>query len=101
MANRIQLWTAFLSASADQFRGLYETLSPDERVRAEAFRFEKHRTFFVIGRGLLRSILGWYLGQSAKDLVFSYGPKGKPSLGGSKQRLHFNLAHSGDFVMYA
>lgn len=100
-ANEIHLWTTFLSASADEFAHLYHTLSADERKRAQAFRFERHRTFFAIGRGLLRSILGWYLGCAARDIVFKYGPRGKPALDNCKPTLHFNLAHSEDYVVYA
>lgn len=99
--NEIHLWTTFLSASAKEFSCLYETLSSDERRRSAAFRFERHRTFFAIGRGLLRSILGWYLRRPAKDIVFKYGPKGKPALDSPAKTLHFNLAHSEDYVVYA
>lgn len=40
-----------------------------------------------------------YLGGNPADLVFSYGPKGKPFIEGS--RVHFNISHSLDLAVYA
>jgi 4'-phosphopantetheinyl transferase len=36
-------------------------LSADEQLRADRFRFEQHRQHFIIGRGVLRAILGRYM----------------------------------------
>lgn len=96
----IHLWTAPLTIEGTEQRGISTLLSPDEQKRAAAFRFEKHRSSFIVGRALLRCLLGRYLGQSAKDISFSYGPKGKPALEGSGT-LHFNLAHSNNRIVYA
>jgi 4'-phosphopantetheinyl transferase len=100
-ATEIHLWTVPLDAPKADTRRISEMLSPDEQRRAEAFRFEKHRSSFIVGRGVLRSILGWYLLQPAKDIIFKYGAKGKPALGNSPKTLHFNLAHSERRVVYA
>jgi 4'-phosphopantetheinyl transferase len=98
----IDLWTVRLKAGRSQIQGFFEILSAQEQQRAAAFRFERHRDSFVIGRGLLRAILGWYLRKSPQHIDFQYGPRGKPSLyGGSSQLLHFNLAHSENVVLYA
>ena len=97
----IHLWSVPLSAAGAESCGFSEVLSPDEQRRADAFRFERHRSRFIIGRALLRSILGWYLGQPGKRVVFKYGAKGKPALDHSGRTLHFNLAHSEGRVVYA
>lgn len=98
----IHLWIARLIATEDRFRALLDMCSPDEKQRADAFRFENLKESFIVGRGLLRSILGFYLGQRPEHIHFQYGTKGKPLLPSvPEQTLHFNLAHSEDLVIYA
>ncbi len=70
---------------------LSDLLAPDEHERAARFVFALDRTRYRIGRGLLRLLLGTYLGQAPGSLRFDYGPAGKPMLA---PPLHFNLAHS-------
>jgi len=71
-------------------------------MRAERFYFKRDRKHFIVGRGLLRTILGCYLGIAPNRLQFCYGPRGKPDLaetsGGSK--LCFNLSHSQGLALY-
>lgn len=97
----VDLWAVHLRAGLDALAFLSETLSPDERERAQNFLFEKHRKYFIVGRGLLRAILGQYLQQPPAQLHFCYGVNGKPTLcvGGVPQ-LHFSLAHSEDCAVY-
>ena len=80
-----------------------QTLSPDEKARADRFRFDKHRNRFIAGRGILREILGQYLRASAEELRFGYSAKGKPEFAVESQGggIHFNLAHSEDLALIA
>jgi len=82
---------------------LAQTLSGDEMARAERFRFEGDRRRFIVSRGVLRAILGQYLGIEPSHLNFSYGQHGKPSLaaGFGGDALRFNLAHSHELALYA
>jgi 4'-phosphopantetheinyl transferase len=82
---------------------LHATLSVDERMRVDRFRFERDRRRYIIGRGVLRVIIGEYLNFAPERLVFNYGPKGKPalSLPVGYGQLHFNLAHSHELALYA
>jgi 4'-phosphopantetheinyl transferase len=87
----------------DRVRGLEQMLSHDEIARAERFHFERDRRRFVVGRGLLRAILGRYMGIESERLRFRYGEYGKPYLAeeyGGKA-LQFNVAHSQDMALYA
>ena len=97
----IHLWTASLSVTGTEKYSLVEVLSPDERKRADAFRFEKHRNSFIVGRALLRFILARYLRQAPAGITFRYGANGKPALDAAEPILHFNLAHSENRVVYA
>lgn len=74
-------------------------LSPDERARADRFKFEQHRQRFVAGRAVLRSLLARYLNTDPQILEFEYGTHGKPFLKNAK--IQFNLAHAEDLALYA
>ena len=97
----VHVWSLPLNISPRALASGAGYLSPDERERADRFRFEVHRNRFIVGRGMLRAILGRYGDVPPERLRFNYGPNGKPELitpGEVTRRpggvLHFNLAHS-------
>jgi len=102
-SNDIHVWRAALDQPTSCFQQLAQSLCAQERVRAERFYFERDRKHFVVGRGILRTILGLYLGIEPSQLQFYYGPRGKPALtetyGGGW--LRFNLSHSQGLALYA
>ncbi len=75
------------------------SLSGDERDRAARFRYARDRHAFVTARSGLRRLLGELLSESPADLVFEYGPQGKPSLRG--RPLEFSVSHAADRVLIA
>ncbi len=79
------------------------TLDLEERARAGRYHFERDRDLFIIGRGVLRTILSGYLQCEPTDLDFSYGSSGKPALAGAfaVSPLRFNLSHSAGLALYA
>jgi 4'-phosphopantetheinyl transferase len=83
-----------------QFYGL---LSSAERARAERFRFCKDRNDYIICHGMLRIILGRYLGRRPAEIEFCYGRFGKPEIKGDLVGMHLNFSasHSGDLALYA
>ncbi len=99
----LDIWAARLDQTTDRTAALSSTLSEPEKARASAFRFEKDRNRFIVGRGVLRALLGRYLNLAPQQLEFRYGPHGKPELAGSDEAyaLHFNLAHSDDLGLFA
>lgn len=80
LQNDVHVWCAWLDQSLSSLEWLTRTLSVDERIRAERFQFEQDRQRFIIGRGLLRTILGYYLSIESGRLHFCYGIYGKPAL---------------------
>jgi 4'-phosphopantetheinyl transferase len=81
---------------------LRATLDGDELARAERFVLERHRLRYVAAHGLLRHILGGYLGVAPAEIRFGHARHGKPYLLGEAQLdLRFNLAHSGDRMLVA
>jgi 4'-phosphopantetheinyl transferase len=97
----VQLWTVRLEASGNTLAGAFSWLSPDEVERADRFRFDNHRSAFVLGRAVLRALVGSYLGIAPAEASFIYGPKGKPALAGAACPLCFNVSNSSDLAAYA
>ena len=100
--DEVHVWRAQLDAPEAVIHQLRETLDPAEVARADRFHFEKDRRQFVIGRGLLRTILGRYLNLKPHTLRFGYGAQGKPFLMGiGDSTCRFNLSHSAGVVLIA
>ena len=99
----IHVWRASLEQPDALIQRLSQTLSEDERIRGDRFYFERDRKHFIVGRGLLRAILGRYLSLEPQQLQFCYSPRGKPTLAntGAGSSLQFNLSHSQGLVLYA
>lgn len=76
---------------------LGQVLSAEERQRAARFVQEADQRRAIIGRALLRCLLGHWLDLDPAALVFTAGWHGKPELPGSPVR--FNLSHSGDWIL--
>jgi 4'-phosphopantetheinyl transferase len=100
--NEVHVWAVALDPVPARLAALAAWLSPDERDRAERFRFSGLRTRFTAARGHLRSLLGNYLQLPPQRLEFAYHSRGKPSLTGlGAGQIHFNLTHSQDLALIA
>jgi 4'-phosphopantetheinyl transferase len=85
----------------DPSRATPPWLSADEKSRAARFHFERDRRRFAAARGILRALLGRYLGADPSALVFAYGHHGKPALAPPWPGLRFNVSHSGSLALLA
>src|SRR5262245_57069798 len=97
----VHVWRATLAWSGAATERLKQCLSADERDRMAQFRLEKDRLRCLIGRGVLRTLLGHYLDLAPQDLRFEITAAGKPHLASDQRRLQFNVAHSGEYVLIA
>lgn len=101
-ADEIHVWRAELDQPDATAERLARTLSPDEQERARRFLLERVRARYVVGRGLLRAILGRYLGREPHGLRFVYAGRGKPALGPEEATdLRFNVSHSAGVALFA
>jgi len=82
-----------LRRTAGETHRFWSLLSTAEQERAAKFYFEKDRQAFVVGRGMLRVLLGRYLALEPDAVGFEYGEFGKPALA-SATELQFNVSHS-------
>ncbi len=99
----IDVWRIDLRLRESQIKQLRRYLSADELERAERFHFQEHRVRFVAAHGVLRVILGRYIGVPAAALQFGNNPYGKPFLSDefSGSGLSFNLSHSNELALLA
>ena len=97
----VHVWRATLAWPEAAAHRLEQCLAADERDKMERFRFEKDRRRYLVGRGLLRSLLGRYLDVAPQELRFETTAAGKPHLASGQGQLQFNLAHSGEYVLIA
>lgn len=102
-SGEVHVWRVNLEQPPAVQQRLLQSLDEDEQTRARRFHFEKHRRRFVVGRGVLRSLLGRYLDVRPEEVRFVYGPYGKPALdeahGGGA--LRFNASHSHELGVFA
>jgi 4'-phosphopantetheinyl transferase len=98
----VHVWAAWLARSDERVQQSWDVLSEDERQRTERFQFPSDRRRFLVARGVLRMLLGRYLGIASSAVRFCYGDFGKPTLDyWHESDLQFNLAHSGELAVYA
>lgn len=102
-AGDVHVWCAFLDRAPVQLERLWQTLSAEEKARANRFYFERDKNHFIVARGVLRTILGRYLDVAPAEIAFAYGEHGKPELASSfaSSTLQFNLSHAQGVALYA
>ena len=102
-SNEVHVWRISLDVSTVEFESLLKFLSIDELTRAGRFHFERDQKRFIVARGILRKILGNYLGENPTDIRFEYTSFGKPTLapGSGNDNFCFNLSHSYTCALYA
>jgi 4'-phosphopantetheinyl transferase len=90
----IHVWQIDLNLNSVQIDKCRQFLTPSECQRAAKFINPLHGDRWIVARGSLRQILSYYLDLLPEQIIFNYGPQGKPALAGSQ--IQFNLSHSRD-----
>lgn len=90
----IDLWCVCLEHDQPSIDSFFDSLSEDEKQRANRLVFARDREYFIVGRGTLRRILGGYLACRPENVRFSYNGFGKPRLAAEDCGLRFNVSHS-------
>lgn len=98
----LHVWCANLRDFDLAVPALWAVLSPWERTCAERFHLLHDKENYIIRHGMLRMLLGAYVGQAPADLDLMIGTNGKPELraSGGGSEVHFNLSHSGDVALF-
>ena len=99
-SQEIQIWSA--SLDVEDSSCFLHLLSEDEKKRAARLKSGTAACQQIISRGILRLLLGNYIGVNPKELVFNNSPFGKPFLSNpADSAICFNLAHSGSLLLFA
>lgn len=95
----VHVWQLQCSATQAVRSHWQAWLSLEERDRWQKYQRAADRDRFICSRGGLRYLLSSYLGQSPTAIQLGYGAYGRPYLLDTSPCLHFNVAHSGDWVI--
>ena len=101
----VDVWRAWLDVSDEDWLALASLLDEDERRRAARLRRPEHRRRFEVSHGVLRRILGAYLGEDPRSLSIRYecprcgGAHGRPVV--EVDGFHFSLSHSAGVALVA
>lgn len=93
----VQVWVFDDDTDAATRARCAALLSDAERTRLARFRFDANQREYAVSHGVLRALLGRYLGRDPAALHFEAGASGKPSIEG----IEFNLSHSHGRVLLA
>lgn len=97
----LTVWRTRVSAELPRLEQHRGRLSEAEQARAERFHQAADRQRFLVAHGVLRELLARMLGLAPAALAFGAAESGKPCLLQAAGALHFNLSHSGDWVLHA
>ena len=96
--DQIHIWSIALDIDIKTQIKYWKVLSEEERQRADSFKFLKDKIKYVACRGVLRQLMGKYLGERAKSVSIEYIKNGKPH---HNSNFEFNVSHSKDMAVIA
>ena len=95
----VHLWC--INITEAHAEDLISILSDNEKQKAGSYKFESDRLKYVFCRGVLRLILGMYVGYKPQNIEILYDENGKPYLDERYGGISFSLSHSNEMVVYA
>jgi 4'-phosphopantetheinyl transferase len=96
-----QLWCFPLNLNASDLNRCALLLSAEEISRAVHFKLERDKNRYTAGRGMLRVLLGKYVGVSPRALNITAELLAKPILPDQPRPVDFNLSHADDCALVA
>ena len=99
----IDIWLWNLDSASGCLSSLERLLSAAERQRAGAFRFSRHQRRYILGRGMLRYLLGLYSELAPETISIGTSVTGKPYVNEKIGGLNFgfNVTHSEHLIAFA
>jgi 4'-phosphopantetheinyl transferase len=99
--NEVHLYCITLPNSPSEQSRFEHLLSTVESYRADLLKDNRAKKRYIAGRGVLREILGGYLGVAPGKVLITTGMHGKPYLAECAEKIRFNLSHTGDVLLLA
>jgi len=97
----VHLYCLDLPQKSSELLRFGRILSARETKRAGLLKSDQAKNRYIAGRGVLREIVGGYLGTEPVDVRIATGEHGKPFLADCLQNLRFNLSHADDLLVLA
>ena len=99
-SGQLYVWSVNTNPTAELLERCKVALSEHELTRIPFFKFEQVQQNYIISQGVLRLLLGAYLGMNANKLKIGRQAKGKP-ISSDDPDIHFNISNSGKMAVYA
>jgi len=100
--NNTDTWKINVSSNLVFLEDFQSTMAPNEIAAATRFYHTTDKNRSIVTRGAVRKILGEYLNQPPHSIAFGTEKNKKPLiLNDRKAGLHFNISHSGDWILLA
>jgi 4'-phosphopantetheinyl transferase len=93
IADGIATWWFSLEVPTERVAQLAASLSAAEQARAARFGTPQLRERYLVGRGVLRRLLGDVLGMAPAAVPIRRGPRGRPEIDGIRA-IDFNVSHT-------
>ena len=99
----VHVWLSFIHSDPVAEKLFWNTLSAEERQRAEKIQVAADRAGFVLAHALVRAVLSQYHSTAPGAWQFGHGVQGKPfiSAPAGAPPLQFNLSHTNGLVACA
>lgn len=101
----VHVWRLDLNVPQTQVSELNQILDDDEQARSARLTFEADRSYFIAAHGLVRHLLGSYLGLIPDAVRYDRAPRGKPRIRTGPRDTHlplrFNMSSSDDTALLA
>ncbi|HSZ85681.1 MAG TPA: 4'-phosphopantetheinyl transferase superfamily protein [Puia sp.] len=102
LTSSVDIWKVRICSEGKLCDFFLQTFNKEEAEKSSCYRNKEDKLRYIFGRGALRFLLGKYLNKSPNTIQFAIGADKKPLLHkNSGDDLHFNISHSGDFVLIA
>lgn len=98
----IHVWRIHIPKFLSYLSHFYALLNPAEEEASSRMHSDDYRYRFIIARGATRILLGAYTKQKPETIQLLQGKNKKPFLQNqSSFNLHYNLSHSGKWILIA
>jgi len=100
--NTVYLWLINIDNEIENMDHLRQLLSIEEMDRANRFVFEKDKQRYIVTHSILRLIISKIISLEPLSIRFTVKKRDKPCLNHPEhQDIHFNLSHSGKYIIIA
>lgn len=96
----IHVWSAWYADLEPNFPYYSEQLSREEMLKAAGYKKSTDSRHYILRHGMVRAVLGYYLGRDPGKIQFMQGMNGKPALDpeNSSSDIRFSLSRTGERV---